>query len=119
MDGNETCKACAKSFKSILKHIGRAKKCKEVYGDEFEKLKRQKFLEKNKVYHSNNKEVRNQKQSDDLYHVIMKCLSVTLNISILRSSSQQNEFLDFNKMANFNFLHIHIFKHEIKTCSDI
>ena len=64
MDGNETCKACAKSFKSIVKHIGRAKKCKEGYGDEFEKLKRQKFLEKNRVYHSNNKEVRNQKQSD-------------------------------------------------------
>ena len=57
MDGNETCKACGKSLPSnvIMKHISNAKKCKKFYGDEFETLKRKKYLEKNCGYRSKNR----------------------------------------------------------------
>ena len=58
MDGNEICKACGKPWPPniIMRHISKAKKCKEFYGDEFETLKREKALEKKKTFRIKNKQ---------------------------------------------------------------
>ena len=44
----ETCKGCRKQFPEnvLLKHVGQAKKCKAVYGQEYEALKQEKSLAK-------------------------------------------------------------------------
>ena len=44
----ETCKGCRKQFAEnvFLRHVGQAKKCKEVYGQEYEALKQEKSLAK-------------------------------------------------------------------------
>ena len=65
MDGNESCKCCGKSCASkvFLKHIAQSKKCKASYGDEFERLKTRKLIERDKNYKSKNRSKINQSQS--------------------------------------------------------
>ena len=36
---DQECKQCKKSFKALLKHIVKSKKCEDFYGDELEDLK--------------------------------------------------------------------------------
>ena len=45
-DSNETCKGCKRQFaeNSLLRHVGKAKKCKAAYGDDYELLKKEKTL---------------------------------------------------------------------------
>ena len=44
----EICKGCKKEFPEnvLLRHVGQAKKCKAVYGHEYEALKQEKSLAK-------------------------------------------------------------------------
>ena len=53
----EKCRGCAKEFKpeSLLRHVGKAKKCKAVYGSDYENLKKKKKLATKRKYHSRNR----------------------------------------------------------------
>ena len=55
---SEACRGCRKSFLSniILRHVARAKKCKEAYGDDYEKFKIEKSIEKRAKYKQRNPE---------------------------------------------------------------
>ena len=61
----EKCRGCAKEFKpeSLLRHVGKAKKCKAVYGSDYENLKKKKKLATKKKYHSRNRLEINEKQA--------------------------------------------------------
>ena len=51
---SEACRGCRKSFlpNIILKHVARAKKCKEAYGDDYDSFK----IEKSKEYRAKYKQ---------------------------------------------------------------
>ena len=55
---SEACRGCRKSFLSniILRHVARAKKCKEAYGDDYESFKAEKSNEKQARYRQRNSE---------------------------------------------------------------
>ena len=61
----EKCRGCSKEFKpeSLLKHVGQAKKCKVVYGSDYENLKKKKNLASKRKYNSRNKLEINEKQA--------------------------------------------------------
>ena len=61
----EKCKGCLKEFKpeSLLKHVGQAKKCKAVYGPEYEMLKKEKNLANKRKYNARNKLEINERQA--------------------------------------------------------
>ena len=52
----ETCQGCLKEFpsNSILRHVGKAKKCKDAYGSSYEDFKREKTLAVKRSYNSRN-----------------------------------------------------------------
>ena len=50
----EKCKSCLNSYTRLLSHISRNKKCKEVYGSDFETLKIEKILATKRTYNSKN-----------------------------------------------------------------
>ena len=62
----EKCRGCAKEFKpeSLLRHVGKAKKCKAVYGSDYENLKKEKNLAKKRRYNSRNKLKINEKKRE-------------------------------------------------------
>ena len=53
---SEACRGCRKFFLSniILKHVARAKKCKEAYGDDYESFKIEKSNAKHARYRQTN-----------------------------------------------------------------
>ena len=88
---DQECKQCKKSFKALLKHIVKSKKCEDFYGDELEDLKQwdswcietkaqakaqnveQVFDAKYKASSASNKELFEQKQKF-MYAVFAKTL---------------------------------------------
>ena len=67
----EECRGCKRKFpsNSLLRHIGKAKRCKIVYGEEFEELKKAKRSATVKKYNKANEKTIAARQSKYIKHL--------------------------------------------------